>query len=29
MKYWESVPEDATLNFSIRRDEQVIPIVID
>lgn len=29
MKYWESVPEGATLSFSIRRDEQVIPIVID
>lgn len=29
MKYWESLPMGTALEFSIRRDDAVIPLVID
>ena len=29
MKYWESLPTGTARNFSIRRNDEVIPLVID
>lgn len=29
MKYWESLPAGTPLNFSIRRNNEVIPLMID
>jgi hypothetical protein len=29
MKYWESIPTGTRLEFSVRRNDEVIPLVID
>src|SRR5690554_6039716 len=29
MKYWEALPKGTALEFSIRRNDEVIPLVID